>query len=158
MNTKKKSIIFAAVLGVILSANPMASYSYSLNADSNIQAELLAGGHEVEFSSFVKDNLTKYSQKADWAHVEKIVTQYNQNPSQLHNLSANDKLTFEKAVKTLNKRLVRLNDQKGQEWASDLNSTAKQIRFIWNFDLESLTPGFIETPLPVATTTVKAVM
>ncbi len=158
MNSPKISFIFAAVLGVILSANPAASYSADKNADSSAKTELLADGHEVAFSSFVQENLTKYSKKAEWAQVEKIVTQYSQSPSQLRNLSADDKAAFEKAVSKLNKRLSRIKGQEGTKWASDLSKTTRQIQLIWDFDLESLTPGFIETPLPVAVSGTKSVM
>lgn len=85
MKTTKKSFIFAAVLGVILSANPSVSFSEHAANDSSAKAQVLARGSEMQFSAYVQENLPKFSKKADWLVIDRIVTLYNQSPSKLLN-------------------------------------------------------------------------
>ncbi len=153
MNTTKKSFIFAAVLGVILFASPAVSFSEIVRNDSSARAQVLAKGTEVEFSKFVNENLTRYSKKSEWSVIEKIVTLYSQSPSKLLNTMDADKKAFNEAVKTLNTKLNRQRSEQAGQWSRDFNKTVQQIQFIWNFDIESLTPVVFETPLYVAPTT-----
>jgi hypothetical protein len=152
MNSTKKSFIFAAVLGVILSANPSVSFSKDVQNDSS-KAQVLARGSEIQFSSYVKENLPKFSKKADWLVVDQIVTLYNQSPSKLMNTTKADQMAFLEAVKSLNTKLNRQKDEQADQWSRDLRKTVQQIQFIWNFDIDSLTPVFIETPAYVAPAT-----
>ena len=152
MKTTKKSFIFAAVLGVILSANPSVSFSDSIQNDSS-KAHVLARGSEIQFSAYVKENLPRFSKKANWLVVDKIVTLYNQSPSKLLNTSQADREAFNEAVKSLNTKLNRQNDEEADQWSRDLRKTAQQIQFIWNFDVNSLTPVINETPAYVAPVT-----
>lgn len=152
MKSTKRSFIFAAVLGVILSANPSVSFSDSIQNDSS-KAQVLARGSEIQFSTYVKENLPKFSKKADWLVVDKIVTLYNQSPSKLLNTNKADQKAFNEAVKSLNTKLNRQNDEEADQWSRDLRKTAQQIQFIWNFDINSLTPVIIETPAYVAPAT-----
>lgn len=152
MKTTKKSFIFAAVLGVILSANPSISFSDSIQNDSS-KAHVLAHGSEIQFSTYVKENLPRFSKKADWLVVDKIVTLYNQSPSKLLNTNKADQKAFNEAVKSLNTKLNRQNDEEADQWSRDLRKTVQHIQFIWNFDINSLTPVIIETPAYVAPVT-----
>lgn len=152
MKTTKKSFIFAAVLGVILSANPSVSFSDNVQTDSS-KAQVLARGSEVQFSSYVKENLPKFSKKADWRVIDQIVTLYNQSPSKLLNTSKADQMAFNEAVEVLNTKLNRQKDEVADQWSRDLRKTVQQIRFIWNFDIDSLTPVIIEVPAYVAPAT-----
>jgi len=153
MKTTKKSFIFAAVLGVILSANPSVSFSEHVANDSSAKAQVLARGSEIEFSTYIKENLPKFSKKADWQVIERIVTLYSQSPSKLLNTTQDDKNAFNEAVKSLNTKLNRQKDEQAEQWSRDLQKTVQQIQFIWNFDIDSLTPVFIETPAYVAPAT-----
>ncbi len=152
MNSTKKRFIFAAVLGVILSANPSISFSKNIQNDSS-KAQVLARGSEIQFSTYVKENLPRFSKKADWLVVDKIVTLYNQSPSKLLNTTQADQMAFNEAVKSLNTKLNRQKDEEADQWSRDLRKTVQQIQFIWNFDIDSLTPVIIETPAYVAPTT-----
>ena len=152
MKTTKKSFIFAAVLGVILSANPAASFSMSVQNDSS-KAQVLARGSEIQFSAYVKENLPKFSKKADWMAIDKIVTLYSQSPSKLLNTTKADQMAFNEAVKSLNTKLNRRKGEQADQWSRDLRKTAQQIQFIWNFNIDSLTPVFIETPVYAAPAT-----
>ncbi|MPR35783.1 hypothetical protein [Salmonirosea aquatica] len=153
MKSTKKSFIFAAVLGVILGANPSVSFSESVPNDSSAKAQVLARGSEVEFSTYVKENLPKFSGKADWLIVDKIVTLYSLSPSKLLNTTKADQKAFNEAVKSLNTKLNRQKDEQANQWSRDLQKTVQQIQFIWNFDIDSLTPVFIETPAYVVPAT-----
>ncbi len=152
MKTTKKSFIFAAVLGVILSANPTVSFSYSIQNDSS-KAQVLARGSEIQFSTYVKGNLPKFSKKADWLVIDQIVTLYNQSPSKLLNTNKADQMAFNEAVKSLNTKLNRQKDEVADQWSRDLRKTVQQIQFIWKFDIDSLTPVIIETPTYMAPAT-----
>lgn len=150
MNTSKNSIIFASVLGVILLASPSVSFSESIRNDSSAKAQVLAKGAEVQFSKFVKENFNRFSKKQDWSIIEKVVTLYSQSPSKLLNTPEADKKAFREAVKALNTKLNRQNGETAGQWSRDLTKTVQQIQFIWNFDIDSLTPVVFETPLYVA--------
>lgn len=152
MNSTKKSFIFAAVLGVVLSANPTVSFSGNIQNDSS-KAQVLARGSEIQFSTYVKENLPKFSKKADWLVVDRIVTLYNQSPSKLLNTNQADQLAFNEAVKSLNTKLNRQKGEEADQWARDLRKTVQQIQFIWKFDINSLTPVNTETPVYVAPAT-----
>ncbi|GHB72469.1 hypothetical protein [Persicitalea jodogahamensis] len=156
MNSSKISFIFAGVLGVILSASPVDSFSYNTNADTSAKAQLLHKGTEVQFSSYIQENLTRFSKKDEWKTVEKIVTTYSQSPSKLLSSSVADQQAFTVAAKTLAKKLNRQKDEKAEQWSRNLTKTVNNIQVIWNFDLDSLTPKAIETPLYVAPADVKS--
>ncbi len=153
MNTSKNSIIFASVLGVILLANPSVSYSESIQNDSSAKAQVLAKGTEVQFSEFVKENLARFSKREDWSSIEKIVTMYSQSPSKLLNTPVAERKAFGEAVKALTTKLNRQNGEPADQWSRNLTKTAQQIQFIWNFDINSLTPVVFETPVYVGPAT-----
>jgi hypothetical protein len=153
MNTTKKSFIFASVLGVILFASPVVSFSETVRNDSSANAQVLARGTELEFSKFVNENLSRYSKKEEWSVIEKIVTLYSQSPSKLLSTSEAEKKAFNEAVKTLNTKLNRQRSEQAGQWSRNLNKTVQRIQFIWNFDIESLTPVVFDTPLYVAPAT-----
>lgn len=150
MKSFKISFIFASVLGVILFAAPEKSFSDSIKNDSSAKAQLLANGTEIKFSEFVSENLTRYTKKEDWKTVQNIVTLYSQSPSKLLNTSNAEKKAFLEATKTLTNKLNRRKGVEADKWSSDLVKTVNQIQFIWNFDIDSLTPVVFETPLYVA--------
>jgi hypothetical protein len=151
MNTAKKSFIFATVLGVILLASPKESFSEAVRNDSS--AQVLAKGTEKEFSKFVNDNFERYSRKTEWSVVENIVTLYNQSPSKLLSTPEADRKAFDEAVKSLLTKLNRSRNEQARQWSRDLSKTTQQIKFIWNFDIDSLTPIVFETPVYVAPST-----
>ncbi len=150
MKSSKISFIFAGVLGVILSASPVDSFSYNTNADTSAKAQLLHKGTEVQFSSYVEENLSRFSKKEEWKAVEKIVTTYSQSPSKLLSSSVADKKAFTVAAKSLSKKLNRQKGEEAEQWSRNLTKTVNNIQVIWNFDLDSLTPVVIETPLYTA--------
>ncbi len=145
MKSSKISFIFAGVLGVILSASPIDSFSNNTKADTN--AQLLRKGTEVQFSSYVQENLKRFTKKDEWNNVEKIVTLYSQSPSTLLNTTLADQRAFTAAAKSLTKKLNRQKGEEAEQWSKNLTKTVKNIQVIWNFDLDSLTPTVIETPL-----------
>ena len=150
MKSSKISFIFAGVLGIILSASPIDSFSNNTKVDTSAKAQLLRKGTEVQFSSYVQENLTRFSKKKEWNNIEKIVTLYSQSPSELLNTSAADQKVFTDAAQSLTKKLNRQKGEQADQWSRNLTKTVKNIQVIWNFDLESLTPVVIETPLYVA--------
>ncbi|WP_373511306.1 hypothetical protein [Persicitalea sp.] len=147
MKSSKISFIFAGVLGVILSANPVDSFSYNTKVDTSAKAQLLHKGTEVQFSSYVQENLTRFSKKGEWNDIEKIVTTYSQSPSKLLNTTRADQQAFTAAAKLLTKKLNRRKGEDADQWSRNLTKTVDNIQVIWNFDLDSLTPQVIETPL-----------
>jgi len=155
MKSSNNSFIFAGVLGVILSASPVVSFSYSTKVDTSARAQLLHKGTEVEFSSYVEENLTRFSKKDEWDNVEKVVTLYSQSPSKLLSTPRTDQQAFTEAAKSLSKKLNRQKGEDADQWSRNLSKTVKNIQVIWNFDLDSLTPVIIETPLYVAPSNVK---
>jgi hypothetical protein len=140
-------------LGVILFASPVVSFSETVRNDSSANAQVLARGTELEFSKFVNENLSRYSKKEEWSVIEKIVTLYSQSPSKLLSTSEAEKKAFNEAVKTLNTKLNRQRSEQAGQWSRNLNKTVQRIQFIWNFDIESLTPVVFDTPLYVAPAT-----
>ena len=142
MNTQK-STIFAIVMGVLLGMNTVTSFANHKTTGSN----LLIKGTELRFATYVKDELPKFASKSSWTSIEQLVTTYNQSASQLCGISATEKVTFDKAVKQLHKKLNR-RDVTAKQWASSLEATTQQVRFIWGFDLDSLTPVFEDVPPP----------
>jgi len=111
---------------------------------------LLHKGAEVGFSSYVEENLTRFSKKDEWNNVEKVVTLYSQSPSKLLSTSHTDRQAFTEAAKSLAKKLDRQKGEDADQWSRNLAKTVNNIQVIWNFDLDSLTPVVIETPLYVA--------
>ncbi|TDB68002.1 hypothetical protein [Arundinibacter roseus] len=152
MNSSKKRFIFASVLGVILFANPLASFSNVSKNDSSARAQVLSKGTEVKFSAYISENFSKFSKKSEWSVIERIVTQYSLSPSKLLSTPETDRVAFLKAVKSLNTKLNRQRGEEAIQWTRDLNKTVQQVQFIWNFDMNSLTPVVFETPLYVAPT------
>ena len=150
MKSPKVSFIFAAVLGVVLSASPAVSFSYGTEAANRNEAQLLRKGTEVQFSSYVREHLSRFSKKEDWNKVERIVTLYSQSPSKLLSTNAAQQQEFLKAAQSLTKKLNRRKGEEADQWSRNLTKTVANIRVIWNFDLGSLTPAAIETPLYVA--------
>ncbi len=150
MKSPKISFIFAGVLGVILSASPVVSFSYNTKVDTSAKAQLLHKGTEVQFSSYVQENLSRFSKKDEWNNVEKIVTVYSQSPSKLLNTSVADQKAFAAAAQSLTKKLNRQKGEEADQWSRNLTKTVKNIQVIWNFDIDSLAPVVIETPLYAA--------
>lgn len=152
MKSFKISFIFASVLGVILFATPKKSFSNANQNDTIAKAQLLANGTEIKFSEFVSENLFRYTKKEDWKTIQKVVTLYSQSPSKLLNTPNAEQKAFLEATRTLTNKLNRRKGVEADKWSSDLTKTVKQIQFIWNFDIESLTPVVFETPLFVEPT------
>lgn len=147
MKSSMKSIIFATVLGVILSANPTKGISEKVSNDSIASAHVLAKGTEVKFSEYVKDNFPGFSKKADWAIIEKMVTLYSKSPSKLLSTPNAEKKAFNDAVKALSSKLNRQSGEDAEQWSRNFSKTIQQIQFIWNFDIDSLTPVVFEVPV-----------
>jgi hypothetical protein len=147
MKSSKNNIIFATVLGVVLSANPSISFSEKVKTDSVTATQVLAKGSEVAFSNYVKESYPGFSRKANWAVIEKMVTLYSNSPSQLLNTPSADRKAFNEAVKALTSKLNRQQGEAAGQWSRNLSKTAQQIQFIWNFDIDSLTPVVFETPV-----------
>jgi hypothetical protein len=150
MNSLKISFIFASVLGAILFVSPSKGFSKAIKNDSNAKAQVLAKGSEIKFSKFVSENLSRFTKKEDWSTIQNIVILYNQSPSKLLSTRNADKKAFLEATKTLINKLNRRKGIEAAKWSSDLGKTVKEIQFIWNFDIDSLTPVIFETPLFVA--------
>lgn len=150
MNSFKISFIFASVLGVILFASPSEGSSTTIKNDSSAKAQVLAKGSEVKFSKFVSENLSRFAKKEDWNTIQNIVTLYNQSPSKLLSTNNADKSAFLEAAKTLSTKLNRRKGVEAVKWNSDFQKTVKEVQFIWNFDIDSLTPVVFETPIFVA--------
>jgi hypothetical protein len=75
---------------------------------------------------------------------------YNDKPSKLMNVPASERIAFIEAVEKLNNKLERKNGVEAKQWNSDFSKTANAIQFVWNFDLDNLTPIISEFPPLVA--------
>jgi hypothetical protein len=143
MNTQK-SIIFAGVIGVLLGISTGSSFAAKATYTS---ADLLIKGTNQEFTAYVKEEFPKFASKEGWKSIEQFVTVYNESASKLTDVAPAQKEGFEKAVRQLNKKLSRRSVE-AKQWATRLEATSKQIRFISNFDLDSLTPVIEEVSVP----------
>ncbi|HEV7347022.1 hypothetical protein [Telluribacter sp.] len=146
MKSLRKNVIFALVFGVVLGAAPVKGYSDSLSRDSNTKAYVIANGSQKEFVGFIKEELTAFSRLESWNVIETVVGYYGEKPSRLMSVPVEQREAFNKAVSKLSNKLQRRKDAEAQQWKRNLDKTANSIRFIWNFDLNSLTPVTSEIP------------
>lgn len=150
MISNRRSIIFAIVFGVIAGIAPQTGFSKNVDNRSEIKAKTLANGTEKHFVSYVKEELRSFSKKESWNVIEKMVTLYGDKPSKLMNVPVSERVAFIEAVERLNNKLERKNGEEAKQWNRDLNKTANAIQFVWNFNLDNLTPVVSELPPVVA--------
>jgi hypothetical protein len=146
MKSSGIAIIFATVFGVVLGLTPAKGLSDSLSKRNDTKAYVLANGSEKEFVSYVREELNQFAQTGSWNAIEEVVTIYNRKPFSLQNISAKQRQAFQEAVVKLNFLLDSRNTAEAQQWKRNLNKTASSIRFIWNVDLNSLTPVTTDIP------------
>ena len=140
MKTNKKNIIFAMLLGVLITSLPSGVKA----ADEKEGGSVLSYGSEMKFASYIGSVLPEYTKIGNWSIIEDVVTLYNHNPSKIKSISAEKNVKFETAVFELGKKLTSVKSREALQWKSDLEKTAGAVRFIRNFDINSIASDNVE--------------
>ena len=149
MKAIRKSFIFAFVFGAVLMLTSETGVAKATSDKGKTAPRVLVHGTEKQFAAYIKSEFPTFAQNGRWGVIEKMVTLYNEQPSALRKIKASEQQVFNEAVQELNAQLTSRNTLEAQQWLLDLDKTAKAIRFVWNFDLDSLTPIVTEVlPLP----------
>ncbi|MBB5286094.1 uncharacterized protein (DUF1800 family) [Rhabdobacter roseus] len=149
MKSNRRSIIFAVVFGVVLGLIPGTGTSQAKNEDVKAPTRALVKGTEKQFAAYIKSEFPVFAQNENWEVIEKMVTLYNEKPSALTKIKVQEQQVFNAAIADLNTQLKGRNTLEAQQWQLNLDKTAQAIRFVWNFDFNSLTPIVTEVlPMP----------
>jgi hypothetical protein len=146
MKTSKKSFIFAMLLGVLVTGLPSASKAAIEGKGEKKQGTIIANESEEKFASYIISNLPEFTKQENWSIIEQIVTLYNQQPSKIRLVTAETETRFENAVAELGTKLKAMDSAESMQWKSDLEKTVGAVRFIRNFDINSITNDQAELP------------
>ncbi len=132
----KTRVIFASViLGLGLVAN-QATAATTINDDSPVANKtanaLLATGTQKQFASYMEQHFNRFAKKSDWKGFFGVVSQYNENPVNVLNLSADAQTKFNQSAVAVDKKLARENSVEATAWQQQTNSVVRMINFIWN--------------------------
>ena len=138
MKSSNKNSIFALILGFVLIMSNEAAFAGN---GEGIEKPLVAGiskESEIEFSSYIEQTVPVFTKEGNWSIIEKVVTLYNQSPSEIRLLNQQEIHSFNAAVAELGSKLENVNSKEADQWKSNLYKTASSVRFVKNFDLNSL--------------------
>jgi hypothetical protein len=147
MKTNKKSFIFALLFGVLIISLPEIVNASVNGKEERPQGTIIASGSEVKFASYIESILPQYTKQGNWSIIEEVVTLYIQQPSKIRTISAETQQSFENAVSELGKKLETVNSIEALQWKGDLEKTVGAVRFVRNFDINSIAGDKIEMPV-----------
>ena len=132
----KTRVIFASlILGLGLVAN-QATAATTITDDSpaaNKTAKALrATGTQKQFASYMEQHFSRFAKKSEWQGFFGVVSQYNENPVSVLNLSAEAQDKFNQSAAAVNKKLVRENSAEAIAWQQQTDSVVRMINFLWN--------------------------
>ncbi|GAB4041505.1 hypothetical protein [Spirosoma gilvum] len=133
----KSRVIFASLILGLGLATSQADAATTTNTDDSPAANkpastMLVNGSQKNFTSYVEQNIAKYTNTTNWQNFMSVVSLYNQNPAAVLNLSANDQVKFNEAVAQLKNKLAKRNDAVASHWMNQAGHTAKMINFLWD--------------------------
>ncbi|WAC09586.1 hypothetical protein [Dyadobacter pollutisoli] len=138
MKTNGNSFIFAFIYGILVLALPQATMAKGSGDEQKDNIAVISNESEIEFTSYIGQVFPDFVKQENWSIINNIVTLYNQTPSKVRVASAEDINKFNAAVTELGSKLETINSPEALEWKSNLLETARVVRFVRNFDLNTL--------------------
>ncbi|MFN8354975.1 MAG: hypothetical protein U0Y10_11045 [Spirosomataceae bacterium] len=142
----EKFFKFAVCLMVVSStAFASGSTSYSNTTFKKVSSvKLLAKGTEKDFEAYMLNNAKRFTKKTEWSDFLAVVTLYNQKPTAILKLDANQRNQFKLAVLKLNEKLSKIGGEEAEAWKQNLNFTARTINFLWAIDVNNFATPSVE--------------